>query len=155
MKKSMFIGLLTLTFIFQSFSQISGGFYRSQNGSVYFSGKNTSQYTLTINVVAVNEQLNQQRSWQYTINPSRIFIIDESYGWQWQTGEKLYVQFANGQSIYWVNNISQAYSPSFRGREGEHCTGDMHGCPCPGYEKYSNADWHCKYCGHPKSYHKF
>lgn len=47
--------------------------------------------------------------------------------------------------------------PSFIGgvSAGEYCNGDGYSCHCPGYERYSSADWHCKNCGHVKSDHKF
>ena len=40
---------------------------------------------------------------------------------------------------------------SFKGQQ--HCRGNHNSCPCPGYEKKSRADWHCKYCWCLKNWH--
>lgn len=153
MKSIIIATLFCISSIFSSHAQISGGFAHNK-GKVYFSGTNNTNYTLIITVYAINEQLNNQHQWQFNLLPNHYFTIDNNNGWNWQQGEKLYIQFQNGQSIYWTNNLSQkSSSPSFKGKKGAYCTGDYHQCPCPGYAPYGPADWHCKHCGHPKNYH--
>jgi hypothetical protein len=137
---------------------ISGGFNIGSdyygNRYVYFQGTNITQYNIPITVVSVNEELNENKKWSFTLIAGGAFSIGPNESWYWQPGEKLFVYFSNGQSIYWTYGVSRK-NPSFTGCAGRNCTGDRHSCCCPGYEARSRADWHCKHCTHVKSDHKF
>lgn len=159
--KNIYLTAIFIFFNLLAHSQnapITGGFHvgtdYSGNQFVYFQGNNQTEYNLSVTVKCVNEQLNQQRTWPFTLIAGGSFSIGPGVGWTWQRGEKLYVYFPNGQSIYWVYGNS-GRNLSFTGREGEFCTGDRHKCTCSGYKPRSRADWHCKNCDHVKSDHKF
>lgn len=135
------------------FSQITGGFYfgKYTNGSsyIYFKGINVSGYNLQINICATNEIQNQRRDWNLFLLAGNSFTISPNDGWSWIKGEKLWVQYSNGATGYWVNSLSLASSsPSFRG--SLHCTL----CNCKSWGGGSNYNSVCPNPGCRHSYVK-
>lgn len=60
----------------------------------------------------------------------------------------------NPQEVGQVRIYTRAkFFISFKGQQ--HCRGNHNSCTCPGYEKFSRSDWHCKYCWCPKDWHIF
>ena len=158
MKKLLFISIAILALNIHLYSQVKGGFYIGKNNIgnkyIYFRGQNYSQYTIQINLCASNDRLNQRLYWQYVLLPLQTFTIGPEDGWIWQIGEKLWIQYQNGQYGSWTNMLSVgSYSPIFTGNSGKHCRGDHNSCYCNGYSPAGGADWHCKYFGHVKNDH--
>lgn len=105
MKKIIF----TLSFILVSLlsiGQISGGFLNgtdySGNMFVYFKGINISQNIVQIKIKCINEQLDQEKSWDCKLSSGDYFTVGSSDNWIWQPNEKLIITYPDGTSYYWV-----------------------------------------------------
>lgn len=106
MKRRCFYVIAALFACVSGYAQIKGGFYTGTfQGQVciYFQGTNVSGNSLcNLKVYCVNEILNQQQ--EYTLellDNNGSFELGPANNWMWQLGEKLYVVYNNGQSVYW------------------------------------------------------
>lgn len=113
MKKITFTILFAFTALF-SIGQITGGFFYGTdyggNVYVYFQGTNISQYSIRIEIRSINEQLDQEKSWNCNLSSGDYFTVGPSDGWFWQPGEKLIITYSNGTSYYWVYALQQNYN---------------------------------------------
>lgn len=107
MKRRCFYVIAALFACVSGYAQIKGGFYTGTfQGQVciYFQGTNVSGNSLcNLKVYCVNEILNQRQ--EYTLellDNNGSFELGPANNWMWQPGEKLYVVYSNGQSVYWV-----------------------------------------------------
>lgn len=113
MKKITFTLLSTLISLL-SIGQISGGFLNgtdySGNMFVYFKGTNISQNSVQIKIKSVNEQLDQEKSWDCKLSSGDYFTVGLSDNWIWQSGEKLVITYPDGTSYYWIYVPLQNYN---------------------------------------------
>lgn len=106
--KQRYLYVIAVLFICaNSYSQIKGGFYSGNfqgQAYIYFKGTNVSGRSLfNLKVYCVNEMLGQQQ--EYTLDSlenNGSFELGPANDWLWQSGEKLYVVYSNGQSVYWI-----------------------------------------------------
>lgn len=116
MKKIFFTILFAFTALF-SIGQIAGGFYYGTdyggNVYVYFQGTNISQYNLQFKIRSVNEQLDEEKSWNCKLSMGENFTVGPSDGWYWQLGEKLIITYPNGASYHWVYAPQQNYNNNY------------------------------------------
>lgn len=106
MKRRCLYVIVALFAYFCGHTQIKGGFYTGTfqgQACVYFQGTNVSGNKLyNLKVYCVSEILNQQQ--EYTLDAldnNGSFELGPANNWMWQPGEKLYVVYSNGQSVYW------------------------------------------------------
>ncbi|GEM_PF-3605856 len=113
MKKITFTLLSTLISLL-SIGQISGGFLNgtdySGNMFVYFKGTNISQNSVQIKIKCINEQLDQEKSWDCKISIGGYFTVGPSDNWIWQSGEKLIITYSDETSYYWIYVPLQNYN---------------------------------------------
>lgn len=108
----------------KGYSQIKGGFYTGTfqgQACIYFQGTNVSGNRLyNLKVYCVNEILNQQQEYTLeSLDNNGSFELGPANNWMWQLGEKLYVVYNNGQSVYWIyatnpNIVVPDYTPDQR-----------------------------------------
>jgi hypothetical protein len=153
--KKLFLTISILLIGLFSFSQNSyfiGGFYSTKN-YVYFMGSNTTDYNLSITIIAVNETKNQQKVWYLDSPAHSNFTISPNDGWKWEINEKLYIKFNNGQLIYWVYSLK---SIPFKGLVAKKSC-QKAGCNCMKYKSEAGSDYPhgiwCKNCNHHIDYH--
>lgn len=98
----LFVSIFTLT----SMAQINGGFFTGQdmygNYYVYFQGTNVINSPLKIEILTVNEQTRERKSWNCNLGVNKNFTIGPADNWFWMPGEKLIINYPNGKSVFWV-----------------------------------------------------
>ncbi|MDP3442498.1 MAG: hypothetical protein Q8T08_06505 [Ignavibacteria bacterium] len=111
MKKSYLIFFLFgCLFTYGQSSPIQGSFKTKAdyigNTYIYFEGVNNSDYDFSnLTIACINEVKNEKINFSLDkLDSGDSFLIGAKDGWFWERGEKLYVIFANGKSIYWVYN---------------------------------------------------
>lgn len=124
MKQRYFYVFAALFACFSGYTQIKGGFYTGTfqgQACIYFQGTNVSGNRLyNLKVYCVNEILNQQQEYTLeSLDNNGSFELGPANNWMWQPGEKLYVVYSNGQSVYWVyatnpNAVVPDYTPDQR-----------------------------------------
>lgn len=138
-------------------AQISGGFNTGTdiygNKYVYFQGTNNSSYNININILCRNDNLDEERAFNFSpLYSGNSFTIGPANGWIWQPGEKLYITYPNGKSVYWV--FQPRNNPSFKGHGA--CTHydarTRVRCNCPGY-KGGYGKGPCERCHHKYTEH--
>lgn len=106
--KQLFLFLIVVLFTcVDGYSQIKGGFYSGTfqgQTCIYFKGTNVSGRSLyNLKVYCINEILSQHQEYTLDIlDNNGSFELGPVNDWLWQPGEKLYVVYSNGQSVYWV-----------------------------------------------------
>lgn len=95
-----------------STAQVNGGFKSEAdnygNEIVYFEGQNVANSTLyDMKIYCVNEIKDQKKELVLSgLIAGQKFTVGLREGWSWENGEKLYVVYSNGRSVYWT--FSQA-----------------------------------------------
>lgn len=114
MRRTYLCLMVFLLVSISGYAQINGGFhYGTFQGQacVYFKGTNVSGMNLyNLKVYCVNEVLGQKQ--EYTLDAldsQGSFEIGPGNDWLWQSGEKLYVVYSNGQSVYWLFSTGPVY----------------------------------------------
>lgn len=107
MKRGCLYVIAALFVCLNGYAQIKGGFYTGTfqgQACIYFKGTNVSGKSLyNLKVYCVNEILSQQQEYTLDIlDNNSSFELGPVNDWLWQPGEKLYVVYSNGKSVYWV-----------------------------------------------------
>ncbi|MFI3261465.1 MAG: hypothetical protein R3Y26_01015 [Rikenellaceae bacterium] len=100
-----------------------------------------------IKISCINEYLGQKKDFNIVVNSGTNFNVGPNEGWYWQSGEKLYITYSNGTSVYWTYGANQS-NPSFTGHL--NCTK----CSCKGWAGGSNYNKPCPNCGHSYTDHR-
>jgi hypothetical protein len=84
---------------------IEGGFYlySTYGGgtAVCFAAMNTSNVAGKITFTASNEYYGRNVSYSVFLSPGESFYFGPPHGWTWARGEKMYITFSNGSTVYW------------------------------------------------------
>ena len=112
MKQLMLI-LICSTFlgIGEIAAQLRGQFYTAQDGHIYFQATNVSGSYFNATIRAISTDRDNSES----IKVGQGFILGPStpWKWYWKEGDRIYVTYPNGQSVFWeCPNTDIAYSQS-------------------------------------------
>lgn len=137
-------------------AQLHGQFYTSQDGHIYFQATNVSGSYFNAAIRAISN--NRDNSETITVGQGFLLGPTTPWKWYWKKGDRIYVTYPNGQSVYWeCPSTDIAYSGSNVPFKGKHCNGTV-GCDCPGFSPKTNGDeWekaYCRHCGHHRNSHK-
>lgn len=80
------------------------------------------------NIEAQSEYNNIVRSEDVLVQPGKGFYLGPTtpWHWYWHSGDKIYVTYPNGETVYWVCSETEtnAPSPSFQGTHYVHLYDD-------------------------------
>lgn len=154
-----FIAILVCSVLFcvgELSAQLSGQFYTSQDGHIYFQATNVSGCYFNAAIRAISN--NRDNSETITVGQGFLLGPTTPWRWYWKKGDRIYVTYPNGQSVYWeCPSTDIAYSESDVSFKGKNCDGTV-GCSCPGFSPITDEEVYrqayCKHCGHHRNYHK-
>ena len=92
-------------------AQLRGQFYTGQDGHIYFQATNVSGSYFNAAIRAISNDRDNSE----TITVGQGFILGPTtpWKWYWKKGDRIYVTYPNGQSVYWeCPSTDVAYSGS-------------------------------------------